>query len=100
MQSPIQHKAYLFSICLLSMVLVGCPQHVKIGDLTSNAGRYVNKKIAISGTPLTCFGWEVSHPASARRRPQNDGSEYGSDRRRNSDCDLRSGSVPQEYTSS
>jgi hypothetical protein len=56
MQSPIQRKAYLSLLCLLTIVLVGCPQHVKIGDLTSNAGRYIDKEVAITGTVVSSFG--------------------------------------------
>ena len=57
MQSPIQHKACLFLLCLLTIVLVGCPQHVRIGDLTSNAGRYVDKEVTIAGTVSSSFGF-------------------------------------------
>ena len=55
MQSPVQRKAYLFLLCLLTIILVGCPQHVKIGELTSNAGRYVDKEVAITGTVVSSF---------------------------------------------
>jgi hypothetical protein len=56
MQSPVQRKAYLFLLCLLTVVLVGCPQQVKIGDLTSNAGRYADKEVTITGTVASSFG--------------------------------------------
>lgn len=57
MQSPILlSKVYLSLLCLAAVVLVGCPQHVKIGDLTSNAGRYANKEVTITGTVVSSFG--------------------------------------------
>lgn len=57
MFSPVQRKALLVVICLLTLVLVACPQRVKIGDLTSNVGRYADKEVAISGTVVSSFGF-------------------------------------------
>ncbi|MFB3916246.1 MAG: hypothetical protein ACE14M_05925 [Terriglobales bacterium] len=57
MQSPIQRVAYLFLLCLLTVVLVGCPQEVRIGDLTSNPGRYADKEVTINGTVVSSFGF-------------------------------------------
>jgi hypothetical protein len=55
MQSSVPRKAYLFLLCLLTIVVLGCPQQVKIGELTSNAGRYLDKEVTITGTVVSSF---------------------------------------------
>jgi hypothetical protein len=56
MQSRLQRRVFLSLLCLVAVVLVGCPQHVKIGDLTANPGRYVDKEVTIAGTVSSSFG--------------------------------------------
>lgn len=56
MEGPIYRKACLSILCLMTMVLLGCPQQVRIGDLTSNAARYVDKEVTITGTVASSFG--------------------------------------------
>ncbi len=56
MQRPIQRIERLTLVCLFVLILVGCPQRVKIGELTTNTGRYADKEVTIAGTVLSSFG--------------------------------------------
>ncbi|HET9695304.1 MAG TPA: OB-fold nucleic acid binding domain-containing protein [Terriglobales bacterium] len=56
MQSPIQRNAYVFPILLLATIFVGCPQQLRIGELTSNTGRYANREVTVTGTVVSSFG--------------------------------------------
>ena len=56
MRSLIGRKASLAALAAISVVLLGCPQQVKIGDLTSNPSRYANKEVTITGTVASSFG--------------------------------------------
>ena len=38
------------------LLLAGCPQGVRIGDINSNPGRYQNKEVGVSGTVVSSFG--------------------------------------------
>ncbi len=49
-------KALLALVCTLAFILVGCPQQVKIGDLTSNPSRYADKEVTITGTVTSSLG--------------------------------------------
>ncbi len=56
MRCSTQRAAYVFLLCLLTVVLAGCPQRVKIGELTSNTARYADKEVTIAGTVTSSFG--------------------------------------------
>lgn len=56
MARPSRRRVLLSAVCLLAVVLVACPQRIKIGDLTSNAGRYAGKEVTIVGTVGSSFG--------------------------------------------
>jgi hypothetical protein len=56
MRSSIQQNKVLLAVVALTVVLVACPQQTKIGDLTSNPGRYAGKEVKITGTVASTFG--------------------------------------------
>jgi hypothetical protein len=56
LKTSILQKATLLLLVALTAVLIACPQRTKIGDLTSNPGRYAGKEVAIAGTVTSGFG--------------------------------------------
>ncbi|HEV8523119.1 MAG TPA: hypothetical protein VGQ71_01360 [Terriglobales bacterium] len=56
MRSSIQQKTLLLVVVALTAVLIACPQQTKIGDLTSNPGRYAGKEVKITGKVTSSFG--------------------------------------------
>src|SRR6266571_2589048 len=56
MQTSIQRKSVLLFVFALAALLTACPQHTKIGNITTNPGRYANKEVAISGTVSSSVG--------------------------------------------
>jgi hypothetical protein len=56
MRSSIQQNTLLLLVVALTVVLLACPQQIKIGDLTSNPGRYAGKEVTITGTVTSSFG--------------------------------------------
>lgn len=57
MRNSIQRRAFPLLLSALTVILIGCSQHVRIGDLTSNPGRYVDKEVTITGTVISSFGF-------------------------------------------
>ncbi len=49
-------RALLVLVATLTVILAGCPQQVKIGDLTGNPSRYADKEVTITGTVISSFG--------------------------------------------
>lgn len=41
---------------LVMVLLLGCPQQKKIGDITREPHRYVNKEVVVTGTVTNSFG--------------------------------------------
>jgi starvation-inducible outer membrane lipoprotein len=37
------------SVAILALVLTGCPERKRIGDITSDPGRYANKEVTVVG---------------------------------------------------
>jgi hypothetical protein len=49
-------KVLLAAASLLAVFLLGCPQQKKIGDITREPQRYVNKDIVVQGTVTNSIG--------------------------------------------
>jgi hypothetical protein len=56
MRRSVRQSTLLAITVLTGLVLIACPQRTKIGDLTSNPGRYADKEVAITGTVTESFG--------------------------------------------
>jgi hypothetical protein len=44
------------SIALLSIALTGCPERKKIGDITNDPGRYIDKEVTVVGRVTRSYG--------------------------------------------
>jgi len=57
MQNRILRRAgTLVALALSTILLLACPQHTKIGELTSNPGRYAGKEVSIAGSVVSSYG--------------------------------------------
>jgi hypothetical protein len=56
MRTVVRKSLLLLLVICVGVVMTGCPQRTKIGDLTSNPSRYANKDVAIAGNVTTTFG--------------------------------------------
>lgn len=56
MRRTMRGNVLLIALVAVTAILLGCPQQVKIGDLTSNPSRYANKEVTITGTVTSSFG--------------------------------------------
>ena len=44
------------SIALLSLALTGCPERIKIGDISQDPGRYYDKEVTVAGKVVRSYG--------------------------------------------
>ncbi len=44
------------SIALLSLVLAGCPERIKIGDISRDPGRFFDKEVTVGGKVVRSYG--------------------------------------------
>lgn len=44
------------SIALLSLALTGCPERIKIGDISRDPGRYYDKEVTVGGKVVRSYG--------------------------------------------
>lgn len=44
------------AIVLLSLSLTGCPERIKIGDISRDPGRYYNKEVTVAGRVVRSYG--------------------------------------------
>jgi hypothetical protein len=44
------------SIALLSIALTGCPERIKIGDITNDPGRYYDREVTVAGRVVRSYG--------------------------------------------
>lgn len=44
------------SIALLSLALTGCPERIRIGDISSDPGRYYDKEVTVVGRVVRSYG--------------------------------------------
>lgn len=44
------------SVALLSLALTGCPERIRIGDITNDPGRYFNKEVTVAGRVVRSYG--------------------------------------------
>jgi hypothetical protein len=44
------------SIALLSLALTGCPERIKIGDISRDPGRYFDKEVTVGGKVVRSYG--------------------------------------------
>jgi len=44
------------SIALLSLALTGCPERIRIGDVTRDPGRYYDKEVTVAGRVVRSYG--------------------------------------------
>ncbi|MFY9554133.1 MAG: OB-fold nucleic acid binding domain-containing protein [Blastocatellia bacterium] len=43
-------------ILLLSLALTGCPERIRIGDISSDPGRYYDKEVTVAGRVVRSYG--------------------------------------------
>ena len=43
-------------ILLLSLALTGCPERIKIGDISRDPGRYYDKEVTVGGKVVRSYG--------------------------------------------
>lgn len=56
MRRLLRGQLFLFLLPVLCVILVGCPQQIRIGDLISNPNRYADKEVTVTGTVASSFG--------------------------------------------
>jgi len=44
------------SIALFSLALTGCPERIKIGDITNDPGRYYDREVTVAGRVVRSWG--------------------------------------------
>ena len=44
------------SIALLSIALTGCPERIRIGDITNDPGRYHDREVTVVGRVVRSYG--------------------------------------------
>lgn len=44
------------SIALLSIALTGCPERIRIGDITNDPGRYYDREVTVVGRVVRSYG--------------------------------------------
>ena len=44
------------SIALMSLALTACPERIRIGDITSDPGRFYNKEVTVAGRVNRSYG--------------------------------------------
>lgn len=44
------------SIALLSLALTGCPERIRIGDISNDPGRYYDKEVTVAGRVVRSYG--------------------------------------------
>jgi len=44
------------SIALLSLALTGCPERIRIADISSNPGRFYDKEVTVAGRVVRSYG--------------------------------------------
>lgn len=44
------------SIAFLSLALTGCPERIKIGDISNDPGRYYDKEVTVAGRVVRSYG--------------------------------------------
>ena len=44
------------SIALMSLALTGCPERIKIGDISRDPGRYFDKEVTVGGKVVRSYG--------------------------------------------
>jgi len=52
-------KAGIFlgiSIALLSLALTGCPERIRIADISNNPGRFYDKEVTVAGRVVRSYG--------------------------------------------
>jgi hypothetical protein len=43
-------------IALLSLALTGCPERIRIGDISNDPGRYYDKEVTVAGRVVRSYG--------------------------------------------
>jgi hypothetical protein len=44
------------SIALLSLTLTGCPERIRIADISNNPGRFYDKEVTVAGRVVRSYG--------------------------------------------
>ena len=44
------------SIAILSLALTGCPERIRIGDISSDPGRFYDKEVTVAGRVVRSYG--------------------------------------------
>jgi hypothetical protein len=44
------------SIALFSLALTGCPERIRIGDISNDPGRYYDKEVTVAGRVVRSYG--------------------------------------------
>ena len=44
------------SIALFSLALTGCPERIRIGDISNNPGRFYDKEVTVAGKVVSSYG--------------------------------------------
>ena len=44
------------SIAMLSLALTGCPDRIRIGDISNDPGRYYDKEVTVAGRVVRSYG--------------------------------------------
>jgi hypothetical protein len=44
------------SIAMLSLALTGCPERIRIGDISRDPGRYSNREVTVAGRVVRSYG--------------------------------------------
>lgn len=44
------------SIALFSLALTGCPERIKIGDISNDPGRYYDREVTVAGRVVRAWG--------------------------------------------
>jgi hypothetical protein len=44
------------AVALLALALTGCPERIRIGDITDDPGRYYDKEVTVAGRVVRSYG--------------------------------------------